>query len=763
MAEPWTYPINAFNGGELSPSLYGRSDLAKYASSAALIKNFYIQPEGGLVRRSGTRFVKPLQDETTASRFIAFIFSTEQAYVLEFGNLFMKVYKDEGVVLNTAENVEGITNADPAVVTITGHSFSNGDEVYIASVEGMTEINGRFYTVANKAANTFELSGIDSSDYGTYTSGGTCASVYKLVTTYTSAQVAAMTFAQSADTLYIAHQAHAPAKLTRTSHTSWTLTSISLIDGPYPYLNYTPTIINAIGPGPGVEHFIASGTDGINDGDGFKTPQDVGRHYRHEYREPGSEKLGWGTIDTVNDVDDIDVDVQQIVSIANVSTWRLGSFYPGNYPYAVCLAEGRLWFGGEPLAPYRFYASESGIFEKFSPTGWESQTPNDNNAISYAVAVNQVNEILWIETGRSVILGTPGGVFPVLASSLNEPVSPFNVNVPSPMPYGAAAIKPSRVGNTVVYIDRTQRSLRGVVFSVDSGGYSSIDLTRRARHISVDGLAGVDYQLMPDSIVWCWKSDGTIAALTYVPEEDVLAWSRHILGGSFGSSNAIVESMAVIPMPDASGDQVWMLVKRTINGATHRYVEFMEEKFLRDDDIEDGFFVDCGLTYDGAEATTISGLLHLEGETVAVLADGFVVSDKVVSGGAITLAYAASKVHVGLGFNSDVGSLSLDTPANQPSGAAGTSRGILKRPNTFIVRFDATNTGLYGPDSGNLSPIPFRDAGDALDTPTPLFSGEKELTVEPGWDREAKFFFRQDKPLPFTILSITALGEGGSR
>jgi hypothetical protein len=212
---------------------------------------------------------------------------------------------------------------------------------------------------------------------------------------------------------------------------------------------------------------------------------------------------------------------------------------------------------------------------------------------------------------------------------------------------------------------------------------------------------------------------------------------------------------------------VWVAVKRTINGETKRYVEFLEGVFegpLRDDyetEAEweaavaaaqtDAFFVDCGGTYDGVPTDEInSGLDHLEGETVKILADGKIHPDRVVSGGMVTLDYEASKVHVGLGYAHTYKSLKMIAGA-----AAGTALGKKKRvPGLTAILLDATTVN-YGPGTGNLVPMEFFEGGDAMDSAVPLFSGEKFVEFEGDWARDPRIVFRGDAPLPFTLLALT--------
>jgi hypothetical protein len=236
--------ITNFRAGEISPRLEGRIDLQKYNEAVKELENMIVFPQGGITRRPGTYYAGTTKDGGQV-RLINFEFSDTQAYVLEFGNNYIRIYKDGGLVTAATTAITAITKANPAVVTSNSHGMSNGDRVYITGVVGMTEVNNREFTVAGATTNTFQLSGVNSSAFTTYGSAGTTGEIIEVTTTYTLAQLSTINFAQSADVLYLAHLSHAPAKLTRTSHTAWTLNDIDFTDGPYLDENITDTTLYA--------------------------------------------------------------------------------------------------------------------------------------------------------------------------------------------------------------------------------------------------------------------------------------------------------------------------------------------------------------------------------------------------------------------------------------------------------------------------------------------------------------------------------------
>jgi hypothetical protein len=228
------YPIQAnFSRGELSPRLHARIDIDYYKAGLKTCTNWTALRQGGLRKRSGFKMVKEVKDSTKKARMIPFVFSTVQAYALEFGNLYMRIYVNGGLVTTGGGTITGITKANPAVVTVTAHGFSNGDKIYITGVGGMTQVNNLEFTVAGITANTFQLSGINSTGYTTFTSGGLAKKIVEVTTPYLEADLPTLDYAQSADVLTITHQNYQPREISRTSDTTWTIATCTFKDGPY--------------------------------------------------------------------------------------------------------------------------------------------------------------------------------------------------------------------------------------------------------------------------------------------------------------------------------------------------------------------------------------------------------------------------------------------------------------------------------------------------------------------------------------------------
>ena len=265
-----------FTAGELTPKLAGQIDFKKYGNGVEILENMTVFPQGGASRRYGTRFVAEVKDSSKTTRLIPFEFNVEQAYILEFGNNYIRFFKDNGQITEAAKTISGITAANPAVVTATSHGYSDGDDVWIAGVVGMTSLNGRRFKVANKTTHTFQLTGENSTNYDAWSSGGTASKVYEITTTFTEAMLYSLQFTQSADVMYIVQETLPPQKLSRTGHTTWTIADVAFSNGPYLDANTTATTLTPSSASTGSRNITASAVTGINDNVGWLA-SDVGR------------------------------------------------------------------------------------------------------------------------------------------------------------------------------------------------------------------------------------------------------------------------------------------------------------------------------------------------------------------------------------------------------------------------------------------------------------------------------------------------------
>jgi len=659
--------LTNFTGGELSPRLDGRNDLAKYSTGCKTLENMVVYPHGSAARRSGTQYVAEVKDSSKETRLIPFEFSTTQTYILEFGDQYIRFYKDNGQIL----------------------------------------------------------------------SGG---SAYEISSPYLEAELFDIKYAQSADVMYICHPNHAVRKLSRTGHTAWTLTEVDFQNGPFMDHNISTTTLAAGHTSVGSSgNLTLSSTTGVNNDQGWLST-DVGRlvHFKE-----GHYKITSITSTTVA----VSTCVVAPSSGSASTDFALGSFSDTTgHPSCVTFFEQRLVFAATLSQPQTLFFSVSGDYENMDDN--YHGTVADDDAIIYTIASNQVNAIRFMTATRTLIIGTAGGEFAVSGGGTDIAITPTNILIKKQSNNGAANVDALAVGNATLFLQRAKRKLRELAYNFDVDGYVAPDLTILAEHISEGGFKQLSYQQEPNQIIWCVRNDGQLIGLTYQREQEVVAWHRHIFGGAFSSGNAVCESVATIPT-DNSEYQTWVIVKRTIDGSTKRYIEYMHNYDFDETDDTSFNFLDSQLSYDGSPVTTLSGLSHLEGQTVSILADGATHPDKVVSSGEITLNRSASKVKVGLGFTSLLQTMRLDAGSQN-----GTSQSKTKRIYEITIRLYESLGVEVGPDLNNMERIPFRSSADLMDSGVGVFTGDKEVEFRGNYETDGFIFVRQDQPLPLTILSL---------
>jgi len=427
--------------------------------------------------------------------------------------------------------------------------------------------------------------------------------------------------------------------------------------------------------------------------------------------------------------------------------FSLGAFSETTgFPRACAFYEQRLVFAGTTSQPQALFFSVAGDFENMT------ESDSDSSAMNYTIGSNQVNRILYLASSRSLIVGTTGGEFVVRASGNDEPVSPTNIQIKQQASYGSADIQPVQAGTYTLFVQRAKRKIRELGYVFDTDSFQAVDLTILADHVTETGVLELAYQQEPFSIVWGTTTDGRLIGLTYRREEQVVAWHQHKLGGSFTTggvttNHGIVENIAVIP-GELNQDNLYMVVKRTINGATRRYVEILSDIDFGTN-IQDAIFVDSSLTYSGSSTSSLSGLDHLEGQTVSILEEGAAHPDKTVSSGSIATDRATTKAQVGLGYTSTLRTVRLESGS-----ASGTAQGKIKKIHSVIVRFFRTVGASVGTSTDNVDTIPFRDSSDPTDTAVPLFTGDKTIEAQPSWDTEGAIVVQQTQALPMTIVGI---------
>ena len=563
---------------------------------------------------------------------------------------------------------------------------------------------------------------------------------------------------QSADVLYLYHPDHPTHKLLRLGHTSWSLVEVAWEDGPYiTQNNTTTTLLPSAASGLGIDLTLSAVT-GVNNDQGWLST-DIGRLVRYRHADEAGI-WGYAVIVSITSttvaVADVRVDFEAAPDAS--LAFRLGAWSETTgYPSVGTFYEQRQFAANTLNQPQTLWATQTADFENHTPDSRDaSSTVEDDDALDYTISADEVNAIRWLSPGDdTLVLGTTGGEW--IPESAGVVITPSDIVIRRRTKHGSANIQPVRVGNIVLFTQRAKRKVREFGFAFEVDGFRAVDMTRLAQHVTRGGIVEMDFQQEPDSLVWAVRNDGQLLCMTFRREEDVVAWSRHILGGSFSTGDAVVESVAVIPgaagasqtQSSANRDEVWITVKRTINSVTKRYIEVLERDFETGDDENDSYYADSIITYDGAAATSITGLDHVEGETVKILADGFIHPDKTVSSGGITLEAAASVVQVGLGYTHIIKPLKFEGGTR-----AGTAVGKTKQ--IFGVTFVLLNshTLSFGPDADNLRTIDFRVVSDAMDTAVPFFTGERFEEFDDKWKSDPRIVIQSSDPVPFMLLAL---------
>lgn len=705
-----------FTAGELSPRLYGHTDIARYQNGARTIRNALPLVHGGIRRRYGSLFVGEAKHADKACMLVPYVFSRDQSYMLEFGDLYIRVIKDGSYV-----------EASPGVP-------------------------------------------------------------YEVVTTYTEAMLPDLGFVQGADTMFLVHPNVAPRRLRRFDHDNWVLGAVPFLCEPFSELGTNPattlTLSATTGTGvtatAGAATWLASdvGRD-ISYRGGVATITAVGSStsatvtissaFEATALASGSWTLlgtpqtkctpsakdpigatitltltadGWRSEDigkyvqlnsglcritTYTSATVVSATiVRELTSTvaAEADAWTLEkSMWGGShgYPRAVALYEQRLLFAGSPGFPQHIWGSRAaGEYFDFTLGS------NDDDAFSFQIASEELNHIQHLASIRKLHPLTVGGEF-AMSSTLEKPLTPTNVQIRNQSFYGASAVRPARVGNELLFVQRGGRKLRAMASTASDQEqpFGAADLSVLAEHITEGGIVSMCFQKEPDPFIWAVRADGVLLSVTFDREQEVIGWAGHDTDGLF-------ESVACIPTGD--GEEVYAVVKRTIGGSAVRYIERLSDTLL----------TDCGITgTSGPGAATWAGLDHLEGKDVDCVADGAYMGQFTVTGGEITLPRDATAVAIGLPYTVTIELLTPELPV-------GTIQGNSMRTSEVSIHFLES---VYCSVNGDS--VEFRRFGsELLDQPPEPFTGLKRIE-NLGWDRgTSDITITQAEPVPLHILSV---------
>lgn len=723
----------SFSGGEISPGLGGRVDLAKYNTALKTCLNAFVHAHGGVSNRPGTIFVNEALGAIT--KLVPFQFNVEQGYVLEFGDYVMRVLKDGGLVSHTVASTTAWATATDYVVN---DFVNNGGTVYRCIQAHTSSATDEPGVGANEA---------------TY---WTADAILRVTTPYPEADLELLKHTQSADTVFFAHPSHPQNLLTRTDHTAWAFTEQTFTPSITAPANLSGSY-NGTG-GYDVEYKVSSvGSDGeeslpsavatvsADPSNNWEAGKYVALTWdahadaeKYNVYKNSNGYFGWiGTVEGTSFNDD---NIEAKVDDGPQSEFT-GFSQAGEYPGAVSFFEQRLIYGSTNDQPQTVFTSQTGIFDNFST----SSPLKDTDSIEATLAATQVNQIRYFVPLDKLIMMTSGAEWVMQPGQNSDALTPTSVQFKIQGYRGCANVPPLIIGGTVLFVQRGGSKVRDLAYKLTADKFEGDDLTVLSDHLfENNSITEWAYQQDPYSIIWCVRDDGVLLGFTYLKEHEVWAWHRHTTDGLF-KDVAVLEG--------DSEDEIYFTIEREINGQTKHYVEKLAIR-LQDKDLENAWFVDSGLRYEGAPATVISGLDHLEGETVSILADGNVQGQQAVVGGQITLGAAASKVTVGLPYVSDIETLRIDIADSE------TWQGTMKNIPKVVLRFYNSLGGWVGPDEGNLVPITPPLPANYGDYP-PLRSDDYDVMLLPVWNSKGSILFRQTDPLPFTLLAIVPEVELG--
>ena len=675
MVKVWPIQTN-FTAGQISPRLHGRVDINKYKNGVKTQKNAYSLPHGGVVRRGGTRYIANVKTSSKKVRLVRFEFSITQAYIIEFGDLYCRFYKDNGQI----------------------------------------------------------------------TSGG---SVVELATPYTEAQLFDLYFAQSADVLYVAHPTHYPRKITRTSDVSWSIATLT-------FTNLPSDFVAGAGDYPRCVTFFEerlywAGTD--------NKPQTLW----------ASKSGDFLNMDQGTGLDDESIAFTLATDDVNVVRWMKASDV---LLLGTVGGEFKLSGGGSPVTPTNVrvvqetkYGSSTvppiiagravlfnqrakkKIRQMIFDLNVEGFVAPDLTILSENITGDGITNMAYQQEPDSIIWCVRAdGVLLGLTYQRDQQVVAWHQH-PVGGHFGAATITVTDAANiaagSVVTITRSDGTVSTMTATTDDpapANYFSVGGSRTNNDVAdnlavgTGGVLGINAQddlsaANPAANIVTVIDTAHTSGLLSITSSDLTRLAVTIEG------NSVVESVASIPSVSGGSDELWLSIKRTSNGSTVRFIEY----------IDDSIFVDSGLSYSGVSATTLSGLSHLEGETVSIVGDGAVFPDATVSSGSVTLPSAVTSAYIGLAYTTEIETLAPEVPQRD-----GASFGKKKSWNRIILNLYQT-LGI----SVNDKQLIFRTGGDPMDSAPPVFTGQYDVT-NLGWkEADATITIKQEQPLGMTLISLT--------
>lgn len=736
----------AFNAGEFSPILAGRVDIEKYTSACAQLQNFIPLVQGPACKRGGLRYIGEAKFGNRACVLVPFRRSATENYVLEFGDGYIRFWRDRGQVLSGGapyEIASPYTSANlfGADGTAAIQYAQSGDVLYIAcpgvsprkltknsltswTLSVFTPVDGPWDDPNTNEALKMSASGVSGSV--TVTSSGDA---------FSPTDVGRMIRLELES-----YDAYQPWESDRDYKPEDLNTSVYVLNDMkvYQFVSYRSTGDYVRSGTRQPTHTRGSAWDGYGnfiDREGHT--QKAGIQWK--YSNCG---YGIGRITGFTNARSVTVSVQSkypMPSGITTSRWTLGAWHSGaEYPCTVTFFRERLvWAGGN-----RVWMSKAGDFASFEDKDYNEVTPEC--AITVIVSSDQVDNIQWVTPGESLFIGTEGGESLIKESNTGEPFGPANVRLQPQTSKGSRAIQPAKVADSILFVQRGGTKVHELVYDFNSDSFIVPDVTILSEHITKSGISRIAWE-DERCILWCIRKDGVLLGFTYDRQQKVIGWNRHVLGGGKA------ESCAVVDTPDAAGEDLYVSVSITVNGVAKRYITYLDQGFkIGESSMQDSFFVDLGKTVESASAITVVPTLeHLEGKTVAVLVDGATHPDRVVSGGQIVLDSPGKIIQVGLKYTAI-----LETNNIEAVAMSGTAQGANKALKSVTLRVIDSSGGFIGPTLTELQELYARDVLDRMDAAPGLTSGDLEPAFHSQFETAGRAVIVHNSPLPFNLLAL---------
>jgi len=652
----------------------------------------------------------------------------------------------------------GLTKMKNFMVVSQGGAYSRPGMRYVGEL-GDSSKRGRLVSFAFNVEQTyilvFEHLKMRVVKDGGYVMDG--ANPYEITTLYTEAMLSRIAFTQSADVMTIVHPDVDPQNLSRLADDNWTIAAVDFTpttsipgnivgvatgEGGGTYDKTYEYVVTAVGEDNSeslasseisITLSSLSGTYGVKITWDAVTDAQYYKIYKSD--SVNTSVYGWIGESKSLEFSDFNIAPDTTVSPPEDRTPFDGA---NNNPGAVNYYQQRQIFGNTIDEPQTLWTTQTSNYVSLRT----SSPARADDAVTLTIAGRQVNEIRHIIALDALIVMTSGGEW-LVTEGQDEVLAPDTVGVRIQTYNGSSYVPPVVINDTVVYVQEKGAKVRDLGYTFSSDKYQGNDLSIMSEHLFKNHeIEEMAYAATPYGILWCVREDGVLLGMTYQREHEVWGWHQHDTQGNFESVSSITEGQR---------DAVYVIVNRTIDGNTVRYIERIEER--EEDNAEDCFYVDSGLSYEGSPATVISGLDHLEGEDVVVLADGNEVPGLTVVSGTITLPRAASKVHVGLYYEPELITLGIDDPKE-------VIRGANKSVSEVTMVVENTRGGWVGPvldgqtdlDADMLEIKP-RYPDDDYDT-MKLRSFEEVINIAAGWSDDGRIRITQRAPLPMAILAL---------